>query len=585
MNKLTKLCSLAIVFLLLIGTWSIGQGSAAAATGTSFSKASYKTTDNLNLRKSATASSARLLTIPKGKILSSSYRIGNWYKVSYSGKTGYVSGSYLTKVSTVTKASAGVSFASKTYVTTQNLNVRVSGSATAKLLVTIPKGKTITSGYRVGNWYKTTYAGKTGYVAGSYIKEITTVKTATGTSFTSTKYVTTDNLNLRSTASSSGKLYLTIPKGKTITSGYRIGNWYKTTYGGKTGYVAGSYLKKAPTVTGTSFTSTKYVTTDNLNVRSSASTSGKLLVTIPKGKTVTSSYRIGSWYKVTYSGKTGYVAGGYLKKATTVSVPPVTNVVTGSGADYTGGTMYVLVPIGDSLALRATASTSGSLITRLARGEKVRVLNNYTHKTKDFVQVETSGGDRGYVSATYLSLWQPSASYRPLIVIDPGHGGHDVGATRNGIHERDIVLSVAKKVADRLKGKVDLTFTRYTNDYYPSLTDRSVMSNAHATNLFVSIHVNAAEATAAIGAENFYYSGTKDIALAKEIQKRFVSYAGMVDRGVKQGNLSVLRNTNAPAVLAELGFLSNASDRAKLVSPYYQDRYADAIAEGILASL
>jgi len=513
MNKLTKLCSVAIVFLLLIGISAISSGrSVQAATGTSFTKSSYTTVDNLNLRKSASVSAARLLTIPKGKTVSSNYRIGTWYKVSYGGKTGYVLGSYLKKTTAVTAAAAG-------------------------------------------------------------------------TSFPVTKYVTTDNLNVRSTASASSALLVTIPKGKTVSSNYRTGTWYKVSYGGKTGYVLGSYLKKAPTVSGTSFSTTKYVTTDNLNVRSAASTSGTLLLTIPKGKTVSSNYRIGTWYKVSYGGKTGYVLGSYLKKPTTVSVPPVTNVGTGSGADYTGSTMYVLVPVGDSLALRSSASTSGSLITRLARGTKVRVLNNYTHKTRDFVQVETSAGDRGHVSATYLSLWQPSASYRPLIVIDPGHGGHDVGATRYGIHERDIVLAVAKKVSARRRRRVARPFTRYTSHYYPTLPDRSVMSNAHATNLFVSIHVNAAEATSAYGAENFYYSGAKDITLAKEIQKRFVSYAGMYDRGIKYGNLSVLRNTNAPAALAELGFLSNASDRAKLVSPYYQDRYADAIAEGILASL
>lgn len=407
------------------------------------------------------------------------------------------------------------------------------------------------------------------------------VSAATGTTFSKTTYQTLDILNLRTSTSVSSKKLLAIPKGKYVVSTYKQGTWYKVSYSGKTGYVAGAYLKKVdPMLAGTTFTKTNYITLDALNLRSSGSSSASKLLTIPKGKVVTSNYRVENWYKLSYGGKTGYVSGSYLKKSTSssASLPPNSNV------DYTGSKMYVLVPAMTSVTLRSGASSLSSSIGTLPRGTAVTV-NNYLHKTRGFIPVRTNDGRSGYVEATYLSLFQPSMSARPLVVLDPGHGGHDVGATRYGIYERDIVMSVTKLLASRLAGKVDLKLTRYTNDYYPSLTERSWISNAHKTNLFVSIHVNASTSTAAYGAENFYYRGTASVNLARKLQQNVVNTAGLRDRGIRFGNLAVLRDTNAPAVLTELGFLSNSSDRAKLVSPYYQERFADALANGILSSL
>lgn len=407
------------------------------------------------------------------------------------------------------------------------------------------------------------------------------VSAASGTTFSKTTYQTLDLLNLRTSTSMSSKKILAIPKGKYLVSTYKEGTWYKVSYSGKTGYVAGAYLKKVdPMLAGTTFAKTNYITLDALNLRSSGSSTASKLLTIPKGKVVTSSYRVDNWYKLSYGGKTGYVAGSYLKKSASgsASLPPQ------SAVDYTGAQMYVLVPAMTSVTLRSGASSLSSSIGTLPRGTAVTV-SNYLHKTRGFVPVRTNDGRSGYVEATYLSLFQPSMSNRPLVVLDPGHGGHDVGAARYGIYERDIVMSVTKLLASRLAGKVDLKLTRYTNDYYPSLSERSWISNAHKTNLFVSIHVNASTSTAAYGAENFYYRGTSSVNLARKLQQNVVSTAGLRDRGIRFGNLAVLRGTNAPAVLTELGFLSNASDRSKLVSPYYQERFADALANGILSSL
>ena len=126
---------------------------------------------------------------------------------------------------------------------------------------------------------KTAFAQESGPSA---LLERASTKTAT----------TTGNLNLRDKASTGGKILTTIPKGKTVTilSEKDANGWYKVSYGGKTGYVSGAYLN-AKTNSSTTTTTKTGTATENLNLRDKASTSGKILMTIPKGKTLASFIR------------------------------------------------------------------------------------------------------------------------------------------------------------------------------------------------------------------------------------------------------------------------------------------------------
>lgn len=138
------------------------------------------------------------------------------------------------------------------------------------------------------------------------------------------------NLNMRSQASTKGKVLKTIPKGTKVSTDTKIGSWYKVSYKGKTGYVSGSYLKTVATPKKTTtavkeqkVSTKKYKTSASLNIRTLPSTKGKVLKTIPKGKQVSSNTRSNGWYKVSYSGKTGWVSGSYLKEVKIVAPKPV----------------------------------------------------------------------------------------------------------------------------------------------------------------------------------------------------------------------------------------------------------------------
>jgi len=122
-----------------------------------------------------------------------------------------------------------------------------------------------------------------------------------------TQFKTSATLNLRTGASTKHKAITTIPKGKTVTYVSKSGSWYKVKYGSKTGYASSKYLKKVQAISVTT-----YYTTSALNMRAGASANHKVITTIPKGKAVTYVSKSGSWYKVKYGSKTGYVSSKYL---------------------------------------------------------------------------------------------------------------------------------------------------------------------------------------------------------------------------------------------------------------------------------
>ncbi|NNV07901.1 SH3 domain-containing protein [Geobacillus sp. C56-T2] len=256
----------------------------------------------------------------------------------------------------VTEAASAVKIVPTVYQTTANLNMRTGAGTKYKVIMTIPKGKTVTATERLGDWYKVSYDytvkgrkyTRTGWVSGDYLKKLTSqssaeraVKMAVAAP---TIYQTTANLNMRTGAGTKYKVIMTIPKGKTVTATERLGDWYKVSYDytvkgrkyTRTGWVSGDYLKKASsqspvsasqtaignTVRSVAIAKTVYQTTANVNLRTGAGTKYKKIVTIPKGRTVTATEKLGSWYKVSYEysekgrkyTKIGWISGSYLRE-------------------------------------------------------------------------------------------------------------------------------------------------------------------------------------------------------------------------------------------------------------------------------
>lgn len=414
MNKQTKRLSTAIFLSgALFATLYTQHADAASKTAT-------VDTTVLNVRQSSSTSSPIVGKLTKGTKVSVLSTKGSWAQIEYKGQKRYVSSTYLKMTSTSSTSAQKVE---KVYSVTENLNLRSSASLKANVLLTIPKNKEVQYISKSGSWYRVKYGSKTGYVSSQYVKsenkvikeatstvsktstsKTSTSKTSTSSSSSSTKnvYTTTVNLNMRSKASASGSRILTIPKGKEVQYISKSGSWYRVKYGSKTGYVSSSYIKatkvstpaakppatKPPTTNATSKT---YKTTENLNLRSSASTSGKILVTIPKNKTVKYISTSGSWYRVQYGSKTGYVSSKYLSEIKPTPPKPTAPVVK----------KYYYTTV--NLNLRDKASTSGSLLMTILPNEKVEYVSSHG----DWYKVKYDG-KTGYVAKQYLNEKAPA---------------------------------------------------------------------------------------------------------------------------------------------------------------------------------
>ena len=172
------------------------------------------------------------------------------------------------------------------------------------------------------------------------------------------------------------------------------------------------------------------------------------------------------------------------------------------------------------------------------------------------------------------------------VVIDPGHGGSDSGAVGiDGLQETDVVLDVSKIVTKLLLEKgVSVKMTR-DKEVEVDLSPRVALANKTNSDIFVSIHANASRGKKRYinGIETFYYSGWRGRLLAEKIQKEILKVSpGSPDRGVRRGRYFVIKRTNMPAVLAEIGFVTGRLDARRLEKKIHRRRVAFAIAKGIL---
>ncbi|GAV16040.1 N-acetylmuramoyl-L-alanine amidase family protein [Paenibacillus sp. chi10] len=171
-----------------------------------------------------------------------------------------------------------------------------------------------------------------------------------------------------------------------------------------------------------------------------------------------------------------------------------------------------------------------------------------------------------------------------LVVIDPGHGGSDPGTSgySNQV-EKDFTLALSLKVQALLleEPEIKVVMTRET-DVYPTRTERVQLANTGKADVFVSIHGNSVkDSPKTTGTETFYYQRSSSKSLAEVIHRHLIEAIGLKDRGVKNGDLQVIRETTMPAVLLEIGFLSNPEEEAALLSDSFQDKAAQAIVDGI----
>ena len=168
-----------------------------------------------------------------------------------------------------------------------------------------------------------------------------------------------------------------------------------------------------------------------------------------------------------------------------------------------------------------------------------------------------------------------------VIVVDAGHGGSDVGATRDSIYEKDITLDISKRLADILTNKgYHVEMTR-RSDETVSLKDRVQFTEEKNADLFVSVHVNSSVSEEPYGVETHYYTD-ESYNFAQEVHKSLAQKIDSKDRGLFKSKFYVINNSIAPSILVETGFISNTEERTSLITEERKQKTAEAIADGIL---
>ena len=268
-----------------------------------------------------------------------------------------------------------------------------------------------------------------------------------------------------------------------------------------------------------------------------------------------------------------------------------------SGEQAFSKVMYVNV---NDLNVRTGPNTQYPSLGKVNMGQVVEY--GYTIGDWSFVRMN---GQTGFVHNAYIQLDVPDPNNPPIVIppapptpptngektlselvviIDPGHGAHDPGASGFGYQEKNVVLDISKTIKTYFdKTPINAKLTR-TTDVFLELGQRTKFASQNNGDIFISMHANALNGSAT-GTETYYYQSassnnphvSESKALAKYIQNRMLEAWDLPDRRAKAGNFYVLRENTMPAALAEIGFIDNKTDNAYIASSTRRQQMAKAI--------
>lgn len=171
------------------------------------------------------------------------------------------------------------------------------------------------------------------------------------------------------------------------------------------------------------------------------------------------------------------------------------------------------------------------------------------------------------------------------VVLDAGHGGSDPGAQRGDVQEKDLTMAITNRLKKYLESHgVKVRMTR-SDDTFVSLEDRVRICRESHPDAFVSIHINSLETDRDIKGIETYYQTEPSRALADKIHIKLVDGLKVPDRSVRKARFYVVNHSEQPAVLAEVGFISNKDERDKLISSDYQEKIAESVGQGVILFL
>ena len=245
--------------------------------------------------------------------------------------------------------------------------------------------------------------------------------------------------------------------------------------------------------------------------------------------------------------------------------------------------------------LRQEASTSSRILLRANAGEQFEI----TGEENEWYKLKLASGETAFVANWVVSTDNQQQSATPkksesnvnrvtgslkgiTIVIDPGHGGKDVGSTGyHGTNEKDLTLLTSNLLAEKLrKAGASVILTRESDQFIP-LQKRVSISHQYRADAFVSIHYDSTINSSITGFTTYYTPGKGD-KLAQAVNNGLSYTLPIRNRGAQPGDFHVIRENHQKGILVELGFLSNPLEENLLNTKSFREQASHGIYNGLL---
>ncbi|MGY3777777.1 N-acetylmuramoyl-L-alanine amidase [Isobaculum melis] len=359
--------------------------------------------------------------------------------------------------------------------------------------------------------------------------------------------------------------------------------WYKVRLSNdRVGWIASWLISNVDVSVASNTTGT--INVNAVNVRDRPTTASDIIGKATKNEKMIILSQENGWTQIQYNNNVAWISSEFI----TLEGSPTQETAITDKEETTETPMVQTVTVrSDNTKVRSDASIESSIITTASAGDTF----NYRETKGDWYFVEATDGTTGYIANWVVDLSQteeaaPIAKVSSLaeatIVIDPGHGGEDPGSTsQTNYYEKEITLSTAEAVAEKLRAAgANVVLTR-TADEYVTLKERAQISQEMSADLFISIHYDSTEQVNAVSGTTTYYYGSKEKAAADSINDALENTLPLDNLGVRKGNFYVLRENTQPSILLELGYMSSENDSAVVNSNQYRTKVANGVYEGL----
>lgn len=391
--------------------------------------------------------------------------------------------------------------------------------------------------------------------------------------------VKSDSVNIRIGPGLSYANMGQVKKGDKLSIISEKNKWYEVRLAGdKIGWVA-SWLLDNTTVSSTT-NKVGIIKVQNTTVFKSASATSAVLGTVSQSQKVSIMYTEKDWTQILYKGTAGWVKTDFIEGTQETSGSEKSSHQTDSNAVKT---VTVTQP---STKLRIEPNSNGRVIKSVNVGKSF----DYLGKNGKWYKVRDKDGSVGYVASwvvTVTGTKDPIKSAatnisEATIVIDPGHGGSDVGAeSKKKTYEKNFTLEYAQAIKNELQKTGARVILTRDGDKTKSLGDRARLSSKIEADAFISLHFDSSSsANAGSGITTYYYQKNKDSKLASDINDQLKNIK-INNRGTQEKDLYVLHYNSQPSILIELGYINSKKDYKHITSNSYKQQVANAVTAGL----